>query len=220
MALQINSSGAEPLISETAPHRHVGVRFGRPFRRSDNRLVNLEYPKPELRSDKVRLRKWSLQDLGCVEAASEDPEIPRGTTIPARYSEAEGRAWIERQWSRQTSGQGLSMAIADPETDESKGLVYLGLRRIEGHCELGYWLIPDARGRGLGTAAIRLVSRWVLRDTGVYRLVAYVEPHNLASCALLRKCGFTEEGLLRSHLRFDDGVFDAVSFSLLATDLN
>jgi RimJ/RimL family protein N-acetyltransferase len=112
------------------------------------------------------------------------------------------------------------MAIADPETDESKGLVYLGLGRIEGHCELGYWLIPDARGRGLGTAAIRLVSRWVLRDTGVYRLVAYVEPHNLASCALLRKCGFTEEGLLRSHLRFDDGVFDAVSFSLLATDLN
>jgi RimJ/RimL family protein N-acetyltransferase len=112
------------------------------------------------------------------------------------------------------------MATADPETGEAKGLVYLGLGRIEGHCELGYWLIPDARGRGLGTAAIRLVSRWVLNDTGVYRLVAYVERHNLASCALLRKCGFTEEGLLRSHLRFDDGVFDALSFSLLASDLN
>lgn len=190
------------------------------FLRRDNRLVHLEYPTPELKSDKVRLRKWSLEDLGCVEAASRDPEIPRGTTVPASYSDEEGRAWIERQWSRQTSGQGLSMATADPETGEAKGLVYLGLGRIEGHCELGYWLIPDARGRGLGTAAIRLVSRWVLNDTGVYRLVAYVERHNLASCALLRKCGFTEEGLLRSHLRFDDGVFDALSFSFLASDLN
>lgn len=181
--------------------------------------MNLEYPDPELRSDKVHLRKWSFGDLGCVEAASADPEIPRGTTVPALYSEKEGRAWIERQWSRQTSGHGLSMAIADPQTDEARGLVYLGLRRIEGHCELGYWLVPDARGQGLGTAAIRLVSRWVLLDTEVYRLVAYAEPHNSASRALLRKCGFTEEGLLRSYLRFDDGVFDALSFSLLTADL-
>lgn len=104
--------------------------------------------------------------------------------------------------------------------DEAKGLVYLGLRRIEGHCELGYWLIPDARRQGLGTAAIRLVSRWVLSDTSVYRLVAHVEPHNHASCAMLRKCGFTGEGLLRSFLRFEDGVFDALSFSLLTSDLD
>ncbi len=111
------------------------------------------------------------------------------------------------------------MAIADPDTDAAIGLVYLHLSRKEGHCELGYWLIPEARQKGLGTAAIRLASRWVLNNTGVYRLVAHVEPHNLASLALLRKCGFTEEGLLRSYLRFDDGVFDALSFSLLGTDL-
>jgi RimJ/RimL family protein N-acetyltransferase len=160
-----------------------------------------------------------MGDLGCVEAASTDPEIPRGTTVPAQYTDDEGRAWIKRNWSRQTSGQGLSLAVTDPNTDEAKGLVYLGLGRVEGHCELGYWLIPGARGQGLGTAAIRLVSGWVLSDTGVYRLAAHVEPHNLASCALLRKCGFMEEGLLRSYLRFDDGVFDALSFSLLAGDL-
>ena len=181
--------------------------------------MNLAYPKPELRSDQVYLRKWSLHDLSCVEAASTDPEIPRGTTVPAKYSDEEGRVWIERQWSRQTSGSGHSMAIADPQTDKAQGLVYLGLRHPEGHCELGYWLVPDARRKGLGTAAISLVSRWVLRDTDVYRLVAYVEPHNLASRALLHKCGFTEEGLLRSYLRFDDRVFDGLSFSLLTTDL-
>lgn len=220
----INKSGritsGSKRCARTAPRRAIpNAGSGTGFLCRDNRHVNLGYPKPELRSDKVHLRKWSSEDLRCVEAASTDPEIPRGTTVPAKYSEEEGRAWIERQWSRQTTGQGLSMAIADPQTDEAQGLVYLGLRRIEGHCELGYWLIPGARGQGLGTAAISLVSRWVLRDTEIYRLVAYVEPHNLASCALLRKCGFTEEGLLRSYLRFDDGVFDALSFSMLTTDL-
>lgn len=161
-----------------------------------------------------------MDDLGCVEAASAEGIIPRGTTVPAVYTEAEGRAWIERQWSRQTSGGGLSLAIADPETDVALGLVFLGLRRIKGHCELGYWLIAEARGQGIGTEAIRLVSRWVLTETEVYRLVAHVEPHNTASRALLRTCGFIEEGLLRKYLRFDDGVFDALSYSLLEGDLD
>ena len=71
----------------------------------------------------------------------------------------------------------------------------------------------------IGTFAIRRVSQWVLHDTDVYRVVAHVEPANTASIALLWKCGFTEEGLLRSYLPFDDGVFDALSFSLLISDL-
>ena len=105
----------------------------------------LDYPDPELRSGGVRLRKWRYDDLACVEAASSDPRIPQGTTVPARYTEEEGRAFIERQWGRQTSGRGLSMAIADSETDEAKGLVFLGLGPIQGHSDLGYWLIPSAR---------------------------------------------------------------------------
>ena len=56
-------------------------------------------------------------------------------------------------------------------------------------------------------------------ETSVYRLDADVEPHNTASLALLRECGFTREGVLRSYLRFDDGVFDAVLWSLLSSDL-
>jgi len=185
-----------------------------------NGHIELDYPSPELRSDVVRLRKWSYADLACVEAASRDPEIPRGTTVPAHYSELEGRAWIERQWSRQSSGRGLSLAIAESGSNEAKGLVYLGLQRIEGHCELGYWLIPEARRQSLGTAAIRLVSSWVLAATEVYRLVGYVVPNNEPSLALLRKCGFTEEGLLRSFLRLDDGVFDVISMSRLSDDLD
>jgi len=152
----------------------------------------LPYPDPELRSDLVRLRKWSYDDLPCVEAASSDPRIPQGTTVPAHYTDEEGRAFIERQWGRETSGRGLSLAISDAKTNEAKGLVFFGLGRIRGHCRLGYWVIPEARREGLGNVAIRLASRWVLLETDVHRLVAEIEPSNVASLALLRKCGFTE----------------------------
>ena len=46
-----------------------------------------------------------------------------------------------------------------------------------------------------------------------------VKPDNTASLALLRTCGFTEEGLLRSWLWIEDEVFDAIQFSLLRSDL-
>ena len=179
----------------------------------------LDYPDPELRSDLVRLRAWTYDDLACIEAAATDRQIPQGTTVPAVFSEAEGRAFVERQWGRQTSGQGLSMAIADVADDEAVGLVFLGLGPRRGHCDFGYWMIPSARRRGFGASAVRLVSRWVLTTTDVYRLVAQVEPSNAASLALLRSCGFTEEGVLRSWLRIEDRLHDAVQLSLLRSDL-
>ena len=91
----------------------------------------LDYPDPELRLGEVPLRKWRRTDLGCIEAAATDARIPQGTTVPAVYRAAQGEAFIERQHSRQTSGQGLSLAIADADTDEARGLAFLGLGRTE-----------------------------------------------------------------------------------------
>ena len=184
-----------------------------------NRRMRLEYPDPELVSDLVRLRQWSYEDIGCVEAASRDPEIPKGTTVPAVYTEAEGRAFIDRCWARQTDEHGLVLAIADAASDEAVGLVFLGFSRIRGELRLGYWLIPQARRQGYGSEAIGMASAWALTATGFHRLVARVKPDNAASLALLRKCGFTEEGLLRGWLWIEDEVHDAIQFSLLDSDL-
>ena len=160
-----------------------------------------------------------MDDLDCVEAAS-DAGYSRGSTLPLRYTAEDGRAWIERQWSRQVDGTGLSVAIAKVESDIAIGMIYVGLRGAPGHGALGYWLVPEFHRQGFGTEAVLLISRWALLETPVYRLVAYVEPHNEASIGLLQKCGFTEEGLLRSYLDLGDGHFDAVCFSLLTTDLD
>lgn len=182
--------------------------------------MRLDYPSPELLSDLVRLRKWSYDDLACVEQASTDPDIPRGTTVPAVYTEAEGRAFIERCWSRRKNSEGLVLAIADAATNEAKGLVFFGFSRIKGELRLGYWLVPKARGVGYGTDAIRLASRWALTETDFHRIVARVKPDNAASLALLRKCGFAEEGVLREWLWIDEERHDAIQFSLLTSDID
>ena len=124
----------------------------------------LSYPDPPLTDGAVLLRRWDKGDIGCVEEASADPRIPEGTTVPATFTPAEGLAWIERQWGRADNGEGLSLAIADAGSGEALGLVVLLFRRQPGTVEIGYWLIPRARGRRLASRAVALVARWALTD--------------------------------------------------------
>ena len=181
--------------------------------------MRLAYPEPELSSGPIRIRRWNHDDLACVRAASSDPDIPKGTTVPARFTEDAGRAFIERQWSRNDDGQALTMAIAKADSNEAVGQIYLSLTKVDRQCRLGYWVVPAERGRGLGSAAVRLVSRWLLTETDVYRLVAEVHPDNVASIGLLDGCGFALEGTPRSWLWIDGQPHDALQYSIIRPDV-
>ena len=180
----------------------------------------LSYPDPPLTDGAVLLRRWSESDLGCVEEASRDPVIPTGTTVPARFTVADGRAWIHRQWGRLEKGEGLSLAIADAESNEALGVVVLMFRPQPATVEIGYWVIEHARRRGLATRAVALLARWALTDARLARVEALVEPGNIPSQRVLERVGFGREGCLRSYLVFDDGRrADAFIYSLVPSDL-
>jgi ribosomal-protein-alanine N-acetyltransferase len=169
----------------------------------------LAYPDPPLTDNVVVLRRWARDDLGCVEEATQDPDIPKGTTVPATFTHAKGLAWIERQWARHDEGTGLSQAIADAVSDEALGAVVLMARKL-GSVEIGYWLIPRARGRGFGLRAVGLLARWAVTEAALARVEALVVPDNIASQRVLEKAGFRREGHLRSYLVFERQRADAL----------
>lgn len=181
--------------------------------------MTLDYPDPALDDGVVRLRRWSAGDLECVRRAAEDPRIRRGTTVPAVFTEAAGHAFLERQWARVEQAEGVSLAITAAATGEALGAAVLTLRPQAGVTGIGYWLLAPARGRGLATRAVGLLSGWAVRDAGLTRVEAWVEPGNVASQRVLERAGLQREGVLRSLLRFEDGPADAVVFSLIPADM-
>jgi len=181
--------------------------------------VAFSYPDPELSDDVVRLRCWDEGDLDCVKEASADPRIPQGTTIPPVFTAELGLAFIQRQWSRSETGEGLSLAVADAGTDEARGVAVLLVRPQPGVVGIGYWVVPPARGRGLGTHAVGLLSHWALAEAGIARVEAWVEPENTASQRVLEGAGFRREGVLRSFLSHAERRADAVVFSRTAEDV-
>ncbi len=179
-----------------------------------------ELPEPpELSDAQVHLRSWTYNDLACIEEASRDPLIPTGTTIPSPFSHEAGLAFIERQWQRSISGEGLSLAITETGADNAVGLVCLLHRQQPGVVGVGYWTVGSRRRLGLARNGLILLSRWALSLAAVARLEALVEPGNAASIRVLEAAGFRREGLLRSYLEQPPVRADADLYSLTAEDL-
>jgi ribosomal-protein-alanine N-acetyltransferase len=179
-------------------------------------VSSLHYPLPELSDGPTLLRQWSLDDAGCIAEASTDPRIPEGTTVPAEYTPDEGRAFIERQWSRLDNGEGLSLAMSSSVTRTAIGLIVLQLRPQNGVAGIGYWVVPSQRGHGHAPRAVRLVTEWALSHAGLSRVEAWVEPGNSASQHVLISAGYEHEGTLRSFLSFPTRRADAMVFSFIA----
>ena len=177
----------------------------------------LRLPDPPLRGPRIVLRAWTDGDLPAVAEAATDPYIPLITTVPAEYTDAEGRAWVARQAGRLADREGWPFAIADAASGEAMGLIGLWLRG-HGVGELGYWLAGSARGRGMAAEAVRVVTRWALAEAGFGRVQLTAEPWNVASIRTAERAGFVREGLLRSSAVYGGTRRDLIMFSRLPSD--
>lgn len=63
-----------------------------------------------------------------------------------------------------------------------------------GAVELGYGLVPEARGLGYATEAARAMIAWAGLQPGVRAVTACCDPHNHASIRVLQKLGMRQTG--------------------------
>ena len=135
--------------------------------------------------------------------------------MPPEFTPAEGLAFIHRQRTRVERGEGVTQAIVDAKSDRAIGLMWVAMRPQPHVGGLGYWVVPQERGHGAATAALRLVVPWALSALDLRRLEAWVQPENLASQQVLRNAGFSEEGRLRNFLTIEGRAADALVFSTI-----
>jgi RimJ/RimL family protein N-acetyltransferase len=176
-------------------------------------------PNPPLTDGEVSLRRWEARDAPAVTAACQDPEIPRWTVVPYRYSERHAREFISGTAADLASGRELALAVVD---GDDRLLGALGISNFDWadmKGEIGYWVTAEARGRGVGARATRLLAVWALTSLGLERLELLANPRNEASQRLAERAGFTREGTLRRYRRRHGVREDLVMFSMLAEDL-
>ncbi|HEV7183582.1 MAG TPA: GNAT family N-acetyltransferase [Leifsonia sp.] len=158
-------------------------------------------------------------DVDRIAEVCQDATVARWTTIPVPYSRADAEGFVfdlvTGGWAR---GTNCTWAIRSEPRGLLKGMI--GLDGIgDGQAEVGYWLAPDARGRGLMTEAAALVVEYAFAaesslsvappGLGLQRLVWHAYIGNAASASVARRAGFHYEGLrrlggLQRGIRLDD----------------
>ncbi len=162
--------------------------------------------QPSLVGDGVLLRPWEPADAPVVFAAYQDPDIQKWHTR-GMVDLDEAVAWIDQVRRAWEAEQLAGWAV---ETDG----VILGrvvLRFIDLHdgiAEVGYWVLPAARGAGVATRAVQVLSSWAFDALGLHRLELEHSVRNPASCRVAVRAGFGPESTRRAALRHDDGWHD------------
>jgi RimJ/RimL family protein N-acetyltransferase len=85
--------------------------------------------------------------------------------------------------------------------------------------EIGYFLLPPARGRGIATEAVRLLVHYAFDHMAVNRVWATCDAGNAGSANVLRRAGVPEEGRMRADTRDHHGQLrDTLMFGLAVDD--
>lgn len=171
--------------------------------------------KLRLEGDRVVLRDWRDEDAPALEPVCGERDVCAFSSVPWVYSKAGALAWIERQRRKRAAGTVLALAIQAPGEERALGNVNLAALGDGGReAEIGYWLVPAARGRGLATAAVSLLVDWGFERLGLDRVEFAILPENLASQGVAERLGATPEGLREQSHEAEGRHWDMTIWSL------
>jgi RimJ/RimL family protein N-acetyltransferase len=178
--------------------------------------MRLELPEP-LTDGRVTLRWMRVEDAAtCAAAFRDDPDLGRVIGVEHDPDEASIRERIARQGEPAAEGRSIQFAIADAVSDAFWGTMILhSFHWHSRHAEVGFWLVPAMRGRGVGSAAVTLALSWAFDACDLLRIEMTTTPDNPAVPALARRLGFTREGVLRARNVERGRRVDIVWFGLL-----
>ncbi|GAA3125975.1 hypothetical protein GCM10010530_54280 [Kribbella aluminosa] len=184
---------------------------------------------PVVEGEGIRLRPLRESDAQRVMEACNDERTQHWLAgMPSPYDLDGAKEFISSRADAAASGDAVSWAIADAETDELLGNVSVfGMSsRLDGtRGEIGYWMHPEARGRKVMTTAVQLAIAHAFRPVedgglGRHRLVVRCADVNTASAHVAEVNGFTKVGDERRADPRRDGSYDnLLTYDLLATDL-
>ncbi|HEU5362448.1 MAG TPA: GNAT family N-acetyltransferase [Gaiellaceae bacterium] len=183
------------------------------------RLRRLSAPEPALADDAIRLEPLSRALVPAMRWVTEpDTDTARFTYIPTSPDEVFLESWLGRYEDGWGEGSRAGFAVRDEGRDAVgfAAFVKLDLDAAEG--ELGYVVAPAARGRGIASRAVGLLTDWGLGELGLDRIELRIDPANTASSRVAERNGYRLEGVLRS-VAFKEGLrSDVAVWSRLARD--
>lgn len=162
----------------------------------------------------IYLRRMTYEDTDRIVAWRNRDAVRRNFIYQELFTRESHENWIHTMVE---TGRVVQLIICGLDTDEPLGSVYI--RDIDRHhnkAEYGIFIgEPAARGRGIGTAAARLMLRYCFEEERLHRVFLRVFSTNTQAIRSYEKAGFTREALLRDDVCIDGQYRDIVLMGIL-----
>ncbi|MFC3988953.1 GNAT family N-acetyltransferase [Actinoplanes siamensis] len=142
----------------------------------------------------VVLREWAPDDLDDLVAMLDEPDIARWTPMPSPFDVEAGLAYLKRARQGRLTGQRIQLAITTDGLAPRGEVLLFGVVPARREAELGYLVGAPYRRRGLAAAALTLLTGYACGSLRLRRLLLRIDPGNLASTAVARRCGYRLTG--------------------------
>ncbi len=193
---------------------------------TDPNLQKTEAPTesfPTLETDRLLLRAFSYEDAEAVFEIFSLDEVTRFHNLETMAGVSEAERLVAARIALYEHSMGVRWAITFTKApDKAIGSCGLfSLNRAFRSAEVGYDLHPDYWNNGLVTEALSAILDYGYSHHFFFalnRVEAVTDPAHDVSIHVLRKLGFTEEGIRREYGYWKGHFHDLRAFSLLRRD--
>lgn len=174
---------------------------------------------PELLTDRLRLREITMTDAQNIYDILSHPEVVKYDSFDRFTSINQAEALINIFDKKFRDGKAIFWRISYKEENRLIGFCKLEIDIPEVRGDYGYDLNFNDWNKGIMTETLETVVDFAVYQLNINRLEASVSIENRASIKVLKKCGFIEEGIMRSRSYWKGKCHDMMMLSLLKDEI-
>ena len=169
--------------------------------------------------EKVILRPIIREDTPLIVRWRNTPSVRENFIFREPFTEEMHNRWLD---TKVASGEVIQYIIVDKSENKPVGSIYFrDVDRQHRSAEYGLFIGEEsARGRGLGTEAIRMFINFGFEDIGLHRISMRVLPGNEASIRSNEKVGFVREGVFKDMVYLDGEYRDVIFMAKIKGEKN
>lgn len=165
----------------------------------------------------IYLRLMTYDDTDLIVKWRNSDAVRKNFIYQALFTRESHENWIR---TKVETGDVVQTIICDIATDTPLGSVYIrDIDRQHNKAEYGIFIgEASARGRGIGTAAARLMLRYCFEEEGLHRVYLRALSGNEQAIRSYEKAGFVKEGFLKDDVCIDGQYRDVVWMAAVAQE--
>lgn len=164
------------------------------------------------------MRPLESRDTSAILDLVVAPEIAANTFVPQPYPPDAASEFVQQGRESWRCDDAYVFGIIEKSSQCFAGCMGIHPAPEHNRAEVGYWIGKPFWGRGLATAALRLLLRFGFETLKLNRVEAGHFDYNPASGRVMEKAGLRREGLRRRYVLHREQYKDVVWYAILRED--